>query len=49
MPVLPIVIITFARTSKVMKLENKITGMDIRKEELKRSLFVDAMIAYQEI
>jgi len=35
MPVLPIINITFATTSKVIKQENKITGMNVRKVELK--------------
>lgn len=47
-PMLPIVNITFAGTSKVIKQENKITCINIRKEALKISLFVDA-VAYQEL
>lgn len=48
MPMLPIVNITFDGTCKVIKQENKVTCINIRKEALKISLFVDA-VAHQEL
>lgn len=48
MPMLPIINITFSITSKVVKQENKITCINMRKE-VKISLFADAIIAYQEM